>query len=202
MSLKTRVKVSGVTNLSDARYCAGMMVNYLGFNVNEQSDNFLSATDFIEISEWVSGVSFVAECENMNVEEVLEAVTNYGVTYVESDSLDVIQELIKQELKCILNIKLNQYNLDHWVENIPTIPGLEMVKISCEDPKLFSLIESSIQPDFDFNLCKAFQIELKHIKDLKGHWSCIEIKATSEEKPGFKDYGELMDILEELEIED
>jgi len=27
-------------------------------------------------------------------------------------------------------------------------------------------------------------------------WPAIEIMATGEEKPGFKDYGEIMDILE------
>lgn len=36
MALKTFVKISGVNNLSDARYCAGMGVNQLGFNIEDK----------------------------------------------------------------------------------------------------------------------------------------------------------------------
>ena len=41
MSLKYFVHVSSISNLSDARYCSGMMVNSLGFNLDENSKNKL-----------------------------------------------------------------------------------------------------------------------------------------------------------------
>ena len=34
MSLKYFVHVSSINNLSDARYCSGMMVNSLGFDID------------------------------------------------------------------------------------------------------------------------------------------------------------------------
>ncbi len=37
MALKTIVKVGNITNLSDARYCAVMGVDMLGFCLNKQS---------------------------------------------------------------------------------------------------------------------------------------------------------------------
>ena len=35
--LKTLIKVSNINNLSDARYCAGMGVEMLGFSMDELS---------------------------------------------------------------------------------------------------------------------------------------------------------------------
>ena len=34
MKSKKFVKIRGVNNLSDARYCSGMMVDVIGFNLN------------------------------------------------------------------------------------------------------------------------------------------------------------------------
>ena len=48
MGLKLSVKIGDVTNLSDARYAAGMGVDYIGFNVDTNSTNFVTATKFNE----------------------------------------------------------------------------------------------------------------------------------------------------------
>ena len=56
MALSTFVKIDGVTNLSDARYCAGMYVDVLGFNLEESSQKFLNPTQYEEITGWVSGL--------------------------------------------------------------------------------------------------------------------------------------------------
>ena len=64
MSLKYFVHVSSITNLSDARYCSGMMVNSLGFDLDENSNNKLSTENINEICAWVNGVDFVGEFNN------------------------------------------------------------------------------------------------------------------------------------------
>ena len=43
MGLKTLVKVSEVNNLSDARYCAGMGVEMIGFSLDENHPKFIEA---------------------------------------------------------------------------------------------------------------------------------------------------------------
>ncbi|MFM1835376.1 MAG: hypothetical protein RJA04_63, partial [Bacteroidota bacterium] len=48
--LKTLVKVSAITNLSDARYCAGMGVDLLGFPLGK-----ISIDQFTEIRNWLAG---------------------------------------------------------------------------------------------------------------------------------------------------
>ncbi|MFT7424854.1 MAG: phosphoribosylanthranilate isomerase, partial [Algoriphagus sp.] len=38
MALRTFVKINGITNLTDARYCSGMYVDLLGFTFEEGAD--------------------------------------------------------------------------------------------------------------------------------------------------------------------
>ena len=47
MSLQTFVKVGEITNLSDARYCAGMGVDLLGFNVVENTPGYVDSEGII-----------------------------------------------------------------------------------------------------------------------------------------------------------
>src|SRR5688572_33445133 len=61
MPLKTFVKVGCITNLSDARYCAGMGVDMLGFRVVEGQEDYIKPSQFQEIRGWISGPSVVAE---------------------------------------------------------------------------------------------------------------------------------------------
>ena len=70
MALKVPVKVSGVSNLSDARYCAGMGVHWLGFSIKPDSPNYCSPEQFQEIASWVEGVSHVAEAHDMSIEAI------------------------------------------------------------------------------------------------------------------------------------
>ena len=50
--LKTQVKVSSITNLSDARYCAGMGVDLLGFPIQE-----ISLEKFTEILKQILAIN-------------------------------------------------------------------------------------------------------------------------------------------------
>src|SRR4051812_19134719 len=84
MPLKTVVKVGNISNLSDARYCAGMGVDMLGFRVLEKQENFISPRLFQEIRGWVSGPKVVAEVYGLeSPEQLLAIVSNYAPDYFE-----------------------------------------------------------------------------------------------------------------------
>ena len=55
--LKTFVIVGEISNLSDARYCAGMGVDVLGFNINPVEETCVAPETLNEISGWVAGVA-------------------------------------------------------------------------------------------------------------------------------------------------
>jgi phosphoribosylanthranilate isomerase len=53
--LTKTVKISNVTNLSDARYCAGMGVEMLGFSIDEDSPNYISPKNSrISVPGWLA----------------------------------------------------------------------------------------------------------------------------------------------------
>jgi phosphoribosylanthranilate isomerase len=59
--LKTKVKISQITNLTDARYFAAMGVDYLGFTIHPDSEAFVSPPQLKEMVEWVEGPEIVLE---------------------------------------------------------------------------------------------------------------------------------------------
>lgn len=76
--LKCKVYVGGINNLSDARYCAGMMVDFLGFNIAK-----IGKQRFSEITHWVEGIDIVIEfTENESVKEINNYIAEYHVKYV------------------------------------------------------------------------------------------------------------------------
>jgi phosphoribosylanthranilate isomerase len=73
MALRMRVKVGGITNLSEARYCAGMGCDYLGFRVGGKG---LSPKGFREIAGWVAGPQLIVEVDHLeNPEEVTRVLS-------------------------------------------------------------------------------------------------------------------------------
>lgn len=59
--LTIEVKVSGISNLAEARYCAGMGVQFVGYNLDTASEKALSITAIKEIQGWITGTEPVLE---------------------------------------------------------------------------------------------------------------------------------------------
>jgi len=84
MSLKAYVKVGTLSNLGDVRYCAGMGVDMIGFQVIPGQPDYLEASRFQEIRGWVSGPLFVAEIYGLRDTSVVETLLeNYKPDYLE-----------------------------------------------------------------------------------------------------------------------
>ncbi len=59
--LKSKIKISDITHLTDARYFAAWGVDYLTFNIDPESSTFVSPPVFKEIVEWVAGPAIVLQ---------------------------------------------------------------------------------------------------------------------------------------------
>lgn len=208
MALKTFVKISSVNNLSDARYCSGMQVNLMGFCLEENNKNFISPEKFKEITDWLSGLEFVAEFEHTHPERILTTLQDYpGISHIQ------IQEEI--HLKMLANTT-HGIILKQQVEKIEDIDALIKKAASYNDFQVtLLLVSDSMQIDKNVEekiktlaeqcqVLLGFGIDADHVLDtientgIKG----IEMAGGDEIKPGLKDFDELADILETLEIED
>jgi phosphoribosylanthranilate isomerase len=56
-----KIKLSNITNLSDARYAAAVGIDYIGFCFDTNDANYIPPVKAKEIFEWTSGTIVVAE---------------------------------------------------------------------------------------------------------------------------------------------
>lgn len=204
MSLRTIVKVSNVTNLSDARYCAGMGVEFIGFSIDETDPQHLDLKKSQEIRSWLAGVQIVAETRADTLGNVLEKLRDYAPDLVQTNQADWLPWL-KMELgkPLILSIEANQD-----ADNI-----VELMHKNADYVQYFLLqSESNLTldgdwPDFlqqlaaQFPILLGFGINADTISDLLASTSLsgIALSGNTEIRPGYSEFGNLMDVLEALE---
>ena len=189
MPLKTLVKVGSITNLSDARYCAGMGVDFLGFRVIEDTENYIEPGLYQQIRGWVSGPKFVAEFygikESTNVENIL---SSFVPDYIELTLNEYLTHKKKFRAQFIVSLGDNEKIL---LKEIP------------EDIAFWSV--SSLAPDQSIIRTGKPVLYKPHQKNAidtvlsSGHFSGISLDGSAEERPGYKSYDDLAEILEKLD---
>ena len=193
MALRTFVKVSGVNNLSDARYCAGMGVDQLGFNIEVSHENYTDPQAFKEISDWLSGVEFVGEIESES-SVIEDEIKGYALQAIQVAHTSQISHAVKTGLPVIFKCEsFNEANLV-WQE--------------AQAHLSYILVET--EPDFDSSEKIEFPIVLQstfsasaidnvlQAMEPKG----IALVGGNEIRPGYNDFDSLADTLEALEVDD
>lgn len=188
MALKTLIKVSGINNLSNARYCAGMGVEMLGFDI----DN-MPIEQFTEIRNWVAGVKIVGETNETDIEKVLAKIEIYQPDLLEITDFDLAVELYKRSEIEVIFVENSVKSILNYTDNIKF---LEFKKIDSNALELF--FSYAAEP---YLLIASENLKSNNIQ-LEGNKFGITIEADTEERPGFSHFENTMEILESLEIED
>ncbi|MDH4090073.1 MAG: hypothetical protein OEV24_06385 [Cyclobacteriaceae bacterium] len=184
MPLRTVVKVGSVTNLSDARYCAGMGVDMLGFNVQKGQENYVPPKQFQEIRGWVTGPLVVAEVYGIKRQDELnDILENYKPDYLEM-GLAEFSLFASFPLPIILFIAENESVPDSHV-----MPAYLLSEVARNTPDTYPLL-LAIKSEHDLDLA----LDNPHIEG-------IAMKGSNELRPGLKDYAVLAEILERLEVD-
>lgn len=187
MPLKTVVKVGNISNLSDARYCAGMGVDMLGFSVVPGSADYVLPKLFQEIRGWVSGPRFVAQVYGLSSHEQLpEIIQNYAPDYFEVDAQTFKKYSAHLSLPCIVAVTKDELVILHNHDNI--------AYFLMDEPAL-SPAENNARPILlKIDSANGLQEKLDRYQ-LTG----VALNGSPEIRPGFKDYHELAEILEALD---
>lgn len=208
MALSTFVIVNGVNNLSDARYCAGMGVDMIGFNLEKQLLGYVSPTDFKDIAGWISGVQLVGEFEQYSAEEVNEAANFYALDFVQLNNLYLIDELQEIKLPIIQRLQINKDTV--WSELI------DLMELYQEDVKFFLItsddfnIIDETNENFLRDLARLYPLLIgfgvnkdnvqRILKNIQPEG--IGLTGGEEIKPGLKDFDALQDMFDVLEVEE
>ena len=209
MALKTFVKISNVNNLSDARYCSGMYVNLMGFSLEEHSEHYVSPVEFKEITNWLSGLEYVAEFSLTHPDQILQTLIAYeGFTWIQVEEKHHLQLLDNSSYGLIYSYRLpSEGDWDEIVSFSKSL-GKQQVVLNLESASNRELTEEDIKSIRSLaqncEVLLGFGFDADNIGDLleatgiKG----ISMKGGHEIRPGIKDFDELADILEALELED
>jgi phosphoribosylanthranilate isomerase len=185
--LKRKVLVNGISNLSDARYCAGMFVDYLSFELNQSHPDYIPIDKVLEIKNWLSGLKIggrVTDWPDYITEEQWSELQFDFLIIDKADnkmkSLEKVSELFFQ-IKDKKEVDLNSFN--HLL-------------IEVQHSDLDSIEHDSIfvGPNVTF---ETLETVLSH-SNVKG----VALKGSHEIRPGESSYDDLMDVLEALEIEE
>ncbi|GAB2537213.1 phosphoribosylanthranilate isomerase [Rufibacter soli] len=205
MALNTIVLVNQITNLSDARYCAGMGVEMLGFSLQAGQSQHISPAAFKEISGWVSGVKLVGEVTDLPVNELEELLLDYKVDLLQLNSLYYIEELDDLPLPIIMRVMIDKDSVEEKI--ISTLElyhqHVEYFLIDSED---FSLIdETNLRFLRDISkkypILLGFGLNKANTKEALDRIqpAGIALKGGQEIRPGYKNFDELEEIFEQLE---
>jgi phosphoribosylanthranilate isomerase len=192
MALKTSVKVGAITNLSDARYCAGMGVDMLGFQAVEHERNYITPAHFQEIRGWFSGPQVVAELYGIRTSPQL----NFILQHYQPDMLEVSIEhldlLEATSLPVIVRLAESEFN--------PSTELLHRYKDRIH-ALLLPLATNATQLE---HIAQHYPVMVKvtdafHETILTFPIRGIALEGTPEDKPGLKSYEALASILDVLE---
>lgn len=192
MSLSTTVKVSHISNLSDARYCSGMGVEMLGFRVIPGADHYMPPHVFQDIRGWLAGPRIVAELRGVTSEDqIRDAVQTYAPDYFEltADAYKRFKHAL--QLPCIIHFS----------------DVREIASLQAEPNFSHALVDANIGCDDIASLTVPVLIAVSSLREMREKLSgeCfkgIVLEGPQEQRPGVTNYEQLGTILEALEDED
>lgn len=205
MALKTKVKINRITNLTDARYCSGMYVDVLGFSLEEGAPNYISPTQFQEITGWIAGIDFAAEFTDSDAYTIERRLADYpGISWIESVDLDALIEL--KSLGKELIYRLDYEALESLLPRLSLLNDDQITLHLTSDHKLLTIdnldiimdLSSKVKLLLGFGITPENALSLAALPGLVG----FALDGGDEIKPGLRDFDQLGSILENLEVAD
>lgn len=200
MALRTIVKVSNITNLSDARYCAGMGVEMIGFVMDKHAADYITSDKMKEIKSWVAGVLTVGETQSGDYEEVKTFVQDYEIDILQIADASLLPQISDLDKPIILKLDFDSPYFEDYLERYNQLVEFFLVDgRELSDFTRYTLKEYAL----NFPIVLDFGITAENINELLDEMQLkgIALKGTNELRPGSKDYDDLRDILEIIEID-
>jgi phosphoribosylanthranilate isomerase len=189
MSLKTKVKAGNITNLTDARYCAGMGVDWLSFPAD-----IVNPINFKEITDWVTGPAFILEVtETTPINTIGQyAVNALEISYRQLSLIDLLPTA-----SFMINIPLSVWvNINGELLYYKSKISLLVIELDNDDfkklPEIARHFKLLVNPSEKHSMVELLSLPIEG----------INVSGDRELKPGLKDFDKLSSILEELEVID
>ncbi len=106
MDNQTKVKICGITNLEDARFASGALVDYLGFIFTEKSKRYIDPEKAGAIVNWVEGPEKVGVFMNQPLDDVNLLAKFSGVDYVQLHGQETVEycQLVEKPIIKVIHV--------------------------------------------------------------------------------------------------
>ncbi len=204
MALSTLVKISGVNNLSDARFCAGMGASILGFCPEANHPDFIDLKKYREITAWIKGVKLAGEFHSSSFQRIKETDSEYNFDFLQVSDPGIVKDLNDYGKPLIYSIDIAGIDGTSHIKEILELTKQEVVYFVFEgNVKDHEKIEKIHQWSEKYPILFGGEVNRDYINELlnKFHYCGISLKGGSEIKPGYYDFGNLSEILEYLDVD-
>lgn len=210
--LKTKIKASNISNLTDARYYAAWYVDWLGFDLRS-AENTLSLAEVKAIKEWIEGPVIVGEMDLLDFDKAKEIINFLELEAIQVGMYAPIAQL--QSLQDYTIIKEVIIESDMKASDLEAHLGeyFDVVSYFLLDFEKNGIDWQQIKKDTSFStafikaLCQRQNIllsinckptEIEEILDSVQPYG-LSVRGGIEEKVGFKSFDEVDEIFEILE---
>ncbi len=186
MALKTKVLVENITNLSEARYCAGMGVQLLAFPAQHVDPKL-----YKDITGWVHGPEMVIDIQNNSNPST--DLNEYQAPNIIC-SISQLADGLRSSSKFIVRLTPSEWNADKLFLNQ-------------HNQEINYLLFSELDKKSISEASKEFKVYVamgsNSLSDLLAlSIEGIALKGSDEMKAGLKSYEHLSEVLEELEVDE
>ena len=178
------LKFSHISNLSDARYAAGMWADFIGFSFDPGSSDFLDPNRAAEIKSWVNGPAMVAEFGNQPPEWIDDICSKLNIGVIEIPQSYGHPEIHGKGYRIIVRMETAQMN--------PL----------CEKADLFITSYTEVQRQLAAQTDKPVILDINDFEEDLSMVAGISLIGHRELKPGTSNQSEWTDLLERYAVED
>ena len=205
---RTKIKICGITNLEDARFAAGALVDYLGFIFYEKSPRYIEPGEAGAIINWLEGPEKVGVFVNQPLDDVNQIAKQTGLDYVQLHGDESVEycELVEKPIIKVIHIEEEtvEYLLKHQIEQYAEVADFLLF-----DTKIDGLWGGSGK-SFDWSIFRELEISapfflsgglsVDNIKEAieTVHPYAIDVSSSLEQKPGLKDFGKIEAFMDEI----
>lgn len=205
---RTKIKICGITNLEDARFAAGALVDYLGFIFYEPSPRYIEPGEAGAIINWLEGPEKVGVFVNQPLDDVNQIAKQTGLDYVQLHGDESVEycELVEKPIIKVIHIEEEtvDYLLKHQIEQYAEVADFLLFDTKIDGlwggtGKSFdwSMI-NDLDIDIPFFLSGGLKVEnIKEAIETVQPYA-IDVSSSLEQKPGLKDFAKIEAFMDEI----
>ncbi len=208
--LKTNIKAGQITNLTDARYFAAWEVEWLGFNLEPNTESYIIPTEVAALKEWVEGPKIIGEFGMQSAEDIRAMVNTLELDAVQLgmfvgedvleklDGISVIKEIVIEDVSTLTtDVIFHIEKFESYTDTFLIILDKNNISYDDLDVTNRAFLQSITQTH---NILLSIVVEANQLDDLLETIQPLglHVKGGAEEKVGFKSFDDLDDIFEAL----